>query len=214
MKSSAAPGVRRVPAAHLAPSTSWVGRIRHKRVLLTAIFVLGALIPTALGAEPVDLLDPEWSVRFVLPWVAMLAGVGVRIWGSGNLRKNQEITDTGIYRIVRHPLYLGSLLVLLAYFISVGNPWIGAALFIALVVLVFYPTMLHEEANLASRYPDQVDAYGRLPRLLPNPLRVPEALRTDRFSLHAARRNLGLRTLWFLLVIPLFTHLLIWLQGG
>lgn len=206
-----APAAPRAP--HPADSTSLIGRIRGKRVPLTAVFVLGALVPTALGARPADLLDPQWSVRFVLPWLLMLGGVGVRVWGSGNLRKNQEITDTGIYRMVRHPLYLGSLLVLLAYFLSVGNPWIGAALFVGLVALVFYPTMLHEEANLARRYPDQVDDYRRLPRLVPNPLIVPEALRSDRFTLGAARQNLGLRTFWFLLAIPLLTKLLIWLQG-
>ncbi len=196
------------PASPAQPSARWVGvcnRIRGKRPLLTALFVLAALIlALASGEPPANLLAPRWTLGFVVPWLLLLAGVGVRIWGAGNLRKNQEITDTGIYRMVRHPLYTGSLLVFLVYFLTVGNPWVGLALFVAMVGLVYYPTMISEEQGLAHRYPEHFDRYIRRPRLVPNLRRLPEARATDRFSIRAARSNLGVRSLWVLVLLPLF----------
>lgn len=196
----------RADSGGTSPLIRWIHR---RRPLLTALIVLAALLHALLdGDRPVDLLDPDGSVWFWTAWAAMTLGVGVRIWGSGNLRKNREITRTGVYRMVRHPLYTGSLLMFLAYFVTLGNPGVGLALFGLLVVGVYYPTMLSEEAHLATHFPGQLAGYRGLPRLVPNPLLLPEALRTDRFTLEAARRNLGLRSLGFLVALPLFLELL------
>jgi protein-S-isoprenylcysteine O-methyltransferase Ste14 len=193
------------------PLIRWTHR---RRPILTALLVLAAPLHTlASGAQPADLLEPSWSARFLVPWLLMLAGVAVRLWGSGNLRKNQEITDTGIYRMVRHPLYLGSLSFFLAYFLSVGDMAVGIALFVLLVALVYYPTMLAEEEHLAFRFPGQFSRYDPPPRLLPDLRRLAEAIRTDRFDTGAAYRNLGFRGAWFLLALPLFLGLLEWLQA-
>jgi len=192
------------------PLIRWVHK---RRPFLTAVLVLAAPAHTLLtGERPVDLLDPSPAARFWLPWALMLVGVSIRVWGSGNLRKNQEITGTGVYQMVRHPLYTGSLCGFLAYFLTVGNPWLGVALFAGLL-LVYYPTMLGEEEYLGLKFPEQAAARARLPRLFPNPLRLPAALRTDRFTLNAAWGNLGLRSLWILLLLPLFLKALIWVQA-
>lgn len=188
--------------------------IRRRRPLLTALLVLAAPAHTLLtGARPVDLLDPSGDLRFLIPWILMLAGVAIRIWGSGNLRKNQEITQSGVYSMVRHPLYVGSLAMFLAYFLTVGDLLVGLLLFAALVALVYYPTMLGEEEYLGLKFPDQAAARARLPRLVPNPLRLPEAVRSDRFTFGAAAVNLGLRSLAFLVALPLFLRLLAAIQG-
>lgn len=160
------------------------------------------------GHPPADLLHPRMSAEFLVPWLLMIVGVGVRIWGAGNLRKNQEITSTGIYRMVRHPLYVGSLAMFLALFVTVGDPLWGGILFLAMVVLVYYPTMMDEEAYLEGKFPEQTVAYAPLPRLIPSLRRLPEALRTDRFTLAAARSNLGLRSLGFLVALPVLLELL------
>jgi protein-S-isoprenylcysteine O-methyltransferase Ste14 len=187
--------------------------IHQRRPILTAAIVLAAPAHTlTTGAEPYDLLDPSSDPRFVVSWLLMLIGAAIRIWGSGNLRKNQEVTDTGIYTIVRHPLYTGSLAFFLAFFLTVGAVGFGLALFAALVVLVYYPTMFGEEEYLALKFPPDAHARQSVPRLIPNPLRVPEAVRTDRFSLRSARSNLGLRSLGFLLFLPLFLELLDYLD--
>lgn len=168
----------------------------------------------ATGARPLDLLQATGDARFWVAWALMILGVVIRILGSGNLRKNREVTNTGVYRIVRHPLYTGSLAFFLAYFLTVGDVRIGIALFLALVFLVYYPTMLGEEEYLELKFPEQAAERSSMPRLVPNPLRIPEAVRTERFTLEAARANLGLRSLWFLVFLPVFLKLLDRLQDA
>lgn len=211
MRTEAAVGELKSARRGLWPTIRWIHR---RRPLLTALVVLAApAITLATAAQPLDLLQAETSGRFILAWGLMVFGVVVRLWGSGNLRKNQEITDTGVYALVRHPLYVGSLCFFLAYYLTVGDPWVGLLLFAILVAFVYYPTMLGEEEYLTLKYPAQVARYNAPPRLLPDIRRVPEALRTDRFESAAAYRNLGFRSLWFLLALPVFLKLLILLDN-
>jgi hypothetical protein len=172
------------------------------------VLVLAAPIHLlATGGEPADLLAPgPW--RFWVPWALMISGTAIRIWGSGNLRKNQEITSTGPYAMVRHPLYTGSLAVLLAYFLTAGDPAVGGTLFVFLTGLVYYPTMLSEEESLSRKFPAASNEREHIPRLLPDPRLLPAAIRTDRFSTESARINLGLRSLVFLILLPVFLLLL------
>src|SRR5690606_14280620 len=113
---------------------------------------------------------------------------------------------------VRHPLYVGSLAFFLAYFLTVGDIWIGLALYATLVLLVYYPTMLGEEEYLTLKFPDQFSQYRPPPRLLPDLRRLPDALSSDRFDFSEAYRNLGFRGGWFLLALPAFLRLLRWIQ--
>ncbi|CAN5781474.1 hypothetical protein BH23GEM6_BH23GEM6_00380 [soil metagenome] len=188
--------------------------IRRRRPALTALAVLAAPAHTLItGARPVDLLSPSGDPRFIAAWLLMVLGVGIRIWGSGNLRKNQEITQTGIYRMVGHPLYVGSLAMFLAFFLTVGDLLVGVGLWVVLVALVYYPTMLSEEEYLSLKFPEQARSRARLPRLLPDPRRLPEATRTDRFTFTAANTNLGVRSLGFLIALPVVLRLIMLLQG-
>lgn len=190
-----------------------IGWIYRRRPILTAFVVLAALAHALLTRyAPADLLDPSTSWRFWVPWLLMISGAAVRLWGSGNLRKNQEITSAGVYALIRHPLYLGSLSSFLAYFLSVGNPAIGLAYFAILLIVIYYPTMLAEEEYLRTSFPAQHARQRHPPRLLPDLSRIGEAVSTDRFRTGAAYRNLGFRSLWFLVGLPLFLRLLAMLQ--
>jgi protein-S-isoprenylcysteine O-methyltransferase Ste14 len=194
------------------PLIRWIHR---RRPILTAVVVLAAPAHTLLTtSEPFDLLTPDGSLRFVAAWALVFFGILVRLWGSGNLRKNQEITSSGIYRLVRHPLYLGSLSFFLAYFLTAAVPPVGMALFVGLVLLVYYPTMLGEEEYLTFKFPGQFAEYRPPPRLIPDLRRLPEALRTDRFEIGKAYGNLGFRSFWFVLLLPLFLRILGWLDSS
>lgn len=159
-----------------------------------------------------DLLGQDASPYWFLPWTLAVAGALVRIWGAGNLAKNQGVTRTGIYRMVRHPLYLGNCLIFLAFLITLDGLLVGSLLFLGVLVFLHYPPMLQEEARLAQEHPEQYEAMKGTPRLLPNVLKVREAFATDSFCIHRVRRNYGLRALWGPLLLPVFAEILILLR--
>jgi protein-S-isoprenylcysteine O-methyltransferase Ste14 len=193
-------------------SFCWIAR---RRGLLSVLLGLVAFA-YALWSEagPMDLLGPDASPYWFLPWSLAFAGAGVRIWGAGNLAKNKEVTRTGIYCMVRHPLYLGNCLVFLAFLITLDRLVVGSLLFLGLLFVLHYPPMLQEEARLAREYPQQFEAMQGTPRLLPNLLRLRQALATDRFSIERVHRNYGLRGLWGPILLPIAAEALILLRSS
>ena len=104
------------------------------------------------------------------------AGVGFAVGGAlalrGNyssslvIRKGHELVVHGIYRLVRHPIYLGAILVM------IGGP-IGTSSWIAvfpalLMVPLFLYRMSVEEALLLEEFGDKYRAYmSATKRLIP-----------------------------------------------
>lgn len=144
-----------------------------------------------------------------LVWALLLAGVGLRIWAAANLDKNKFGKPAGPYAVVRHPLYLGTLLISLGFFLSLDMPATGLLLWLGLLGGVFYPVLNKEERELKVWYPQPYGRYVRqVPRLLPNPLALGQAVRTSEFSIKRVRRNFGWRALWFLALVPALNGLL------
>ncbi len=163
-------------------------------------------------ARPLRFFGPERSAWAWVPWGLTLVAILIRFWGAGNLHKRQEMTRTGIYRMVRHPLYLANCLIYLAFFLAFGNPVLGIVLFLLLVFGVHYPLMIQEETGLAQLFPGELEAYQRTPRLLPNLSAFPEALATDRFSWRQALRNRAAGVLWVPVALPLAMEALVRLR--
>ena len=69
-----------------------------------------ALILTVLFAEP--------TLLSLLVCLAVTsAGLSLRLWACGHLKKEKELTTSGPYRYTRNPLYLGNV------FIGIGVAW-------------------------------------------------------------------------------------------
>lgn len=188
---------------------SWVA---GRRGLLASVLWIIAVADVLWGnAEPLDLLGEGASIW--TPWILALVvlGVGVRIWGAGNLNKKAEVTQTGIYRMVRHPLYLGNNLVFLAFFLCLGDLALNIPLFLLLLAL-HYPVMLQEERRLAGEYPAALAEHESVPRLLPDLRALPAALKSDCFCVRRALRNRAAISL-LAFSLPLVMEALIWLRG-
>src|SRR5574341_1314415 len=73
------------------------------RVLARRRVPLGFLVAvvTLVLSRPTWL---SWSVGLAIA----LAGEYLRIWASGHLEKGREVTRSGPYRFLSHPLYVGS----------------------------------------------------------------------------------------------------------
>ncbi|MEX2208947.1 MAG: isoprenylcysteine carboxylmethyltransferase family protein [Myxococcota bacterium] len=146
----------------------------------------------AIGAV---LLSHPTPASLVLGAIPIALGESLRLWATGYLHKNDALTIVGPYAYLRHPLYLGTLLIAIGFLIMA---WNGVAFgFAAAFVLVYFGYYMPykdriESARLEALYGDAYRRYSAaVPRLVPRlhpyqPLaaeRAPEtAWRRTRFA--------------------------------
>src|SRR5262245_60399858 len=81
--------------------------LARKRVALGFIVAVATLV----------LARPTW-VTWRIGLVVAIVGEGVRVWAAGHLEKSREVTRSGPYRFLRHPLYAGSTIMALGIVIA------------------------------------------------------------------------------------------------
>lgn len=109
--------------------------------------------------------QPAWT-SLVAGCVFIAAGLALRAWASGHLRKNTELTTTGPYAYVRNPLYMGSVILAAGFALAARDEWLWAAM-CAFFVAFYFPVILAEEAWLRANFSEYGDYARRVPRLLP-----------------------------------------------
>ncbi|HUF48547.1 MAG TPA: methyltransferase [Vicinamibacterales bacterium] len=87
-----------------------------------------------------------------------LPGELLRVWAAGHIVKGREITTSGPYRFMRHPLYLGSS-ILGAGFAIAACSWPVAALVAAYLGLTLLAAVRTEEATLDDRFAGDYSRY-------------------------------------------------------
>lgn len=96
------------------------------------------------------------SIVFGLP--VAVAGELVRIWAAGHLNKSREVTRSGPYRFVAHPLYLGSSLIGIG--LAIGSGSVAVAVIVAVYLLVTLTAAIRsEEAFLREKFDGAYDDY-------------------------------------------------------
>ena len=103
------------------------------------------------------LAQPSWMTILTGALVA-IPGEAIRLWASGHIEKGREITRSGPYRFVRHPLYVGSA-IMGAGFAVASASWIVAALVAVYLGLTLTAAILTEEATLDARFDGGYAAY-------------------------------------------------------
>ncbi len=121
--------------------------------------------------------DPTWP-RLLAGAVVALLGESIRMWAAGHLEKGREVTMSGPYRWVEHPLYIGSAVMAGGLAIA-SQTWTAALIIVIYVAVTIGAAIRTEEATLRQRFGETYEGYqsGRLS----DP--------TRRFSLERARRN-------------------------
>jgi protein-S-isoprenylcysteine O-methyltransferase Ste14 len=115
----------------------------------------------AVIAQPV-----EWL--FYAAAVIVVLGLAVRLWASGFIMKNKELATNGPYALVRHPLYVGNILILIAFSAASGLWW--TALIVVAFLWFYYPTAIeYEDRKLHKIFEDAWQVFAdQTPALLPN----------------------------------------------
>lgn len=126
-------------------------------------------MPLGFGVAAVFLVFARPSGRSLvwgLPLV--LAGLWLRGYAAGYVKKNAELTRTGPYAYTRNPLYLGSMSLAAGFAVAAGRWWL-VVLLLAMFLFIYVPTILSEEAFLRGAFPEFAEYSRRVPRLLPRP---------------------------------------------
>jgi protein-S-isoprenylcysteine O-methyltransferase Ste14 len=117
---------------------------------------------------------PTWSAGLLVA----LAGECLRVWAAGHLEKGREVTRSGPYRFVRHPLYVGS--VVIAGGVALAARSLNAALVVALYMgMTVAAAVRIEDAQLREAFGSTYDDY-RASRA---------AVMARRFSMRRVLRN-------------------------
>ncbi len=87
-------------------------------------------------------------------------GEAIRVWAAGHLNKAREVTSSGPYRFVGHPLYVGSTV------IGVGVAVASASIPVAVLIAVYLSATVtaaikSEEAFLRRTFGEQYELYRR-----------------------------------------------------
>ncbi len=112
----------------------------------------------ALAGLVVWLAQPTWTL-----WLAgfgiAICGEALRVWAAGHLEKSREVTSSGPYRFLRHPLYTGSALIGLGLIVAAAH--VAVALIVGgYLALTLTAAGRSEEAHLREKFGDAYDAYA------------------------------------------------------
>jgi len=157
------------------------------------------------------------SAQHELSWPGVgiaTCGLLLRLWASGHISKNRELTTSGPYAYTRNPLYLGSLIMIIGFCLAIRDYFLLGAIII-LFAMIYYPTIVAEESKLQRRYREKYQAYQEMvPRMIPRSL-TPMYHTKKRFSWSRVRQNreyravLGFFTVLFIFnLINVLPHLL------
>jgi protein-S-isoprenylcysteine O-methyltransferase Ste14 len=126
-------------------------------------------LPLLIPALPTDL---GGTGRSLLACLLILAGATWSVWSVRHLStclsvvpQARVLIDTGPYRLVRHPLYLGEMVTVTGFAVR-GGHWSHAVVVVLLLALQLYRAA-REEALLAAQVPGYVAYTARTWRIVP-----------------------------------------------
>ncbi|MGC4002172.1 MAG: isoprenylcysteine carboxylmethyltransferase family protein [Pirellulales bacterium] len=139
-----------------------------KRVALSFIIFTTILTSCAcMGMVPREFISGHDLVSGI--GIGMvICGLALRSWAAGTLVKYYELTTTGIYSIMRNPLYLGSFLMISGFCVQLDRPTLPLAAAFVLIP-IYIVTVRKEERHLESTFGDAWRNYAsRTKRFLPS----------------------------------------------
>jgi len=127
----------------------------------------------SIGIILVSVFCFETSPDSIIPYASNFAislivlGLATRMYASGFVLKNKELSTTGPYAFMRHPLYTGNIMILMGLCLINGFFWSFITAFIFL--WFYYPTAIeYEDRKLKSLFPDTWEEWAFMtPALLP-----------------------------------------------
>jgi protein-S-isoprenylcysteine O-methyltransferase Ste14 len=142
------------------PKPSFIVRYRPK---IGALLFLLALPIILVGSRTFPEATWQSFILSTLGYALIIAGVFGRLWSMLYIggRKDKELQRVGPYSVVRHPLYVSSLM------LGLGLSALSQNLLVLIIVLVYFilqyrTTIKHEEAVLSGLFGETYANYKRV----------------------------------------------------
>ena len=127
----------------------------------------------SIGIILVSIFCFDTSPDSIFPYASYIAiglillGLATRMFASGFVLKNKELSTTGPYAFMRHPLYTGNIMILIGLCLINGFLWSFISAFI--FFWFYYPTAIeYEDRKLKSLFPDTWEEWASItPALMP-----------------------------------------------
>ena len=148
--------------------------LRYRIVLVIACLLLinGRRLPYPLSAH----IIPHTEATAWTGAVLCIVGLAFTIWARATLGRNwsaavtlkesHELIDRGPYRLVRHPIYTGLMIMFFATVIALGH--LAGIIGALLVFVSFWIKLGDEEKLMLKQFPEQYAAYQQhVKRIIP-----------------------------------------------
>jgi protein-S-isoprenylcysteine O-methyltransferase Ste14 len=123
----------------------------RQRVTISLFVFSGLILKDLLtGTRPHDTGNFQDPLA-ITGLMTVLIGLAIRSWAAGVINKSKVLATTGPYRMCRHPLYLGSLMMMFGFCVLVGN-LLDACVVFGPVLGIYLLTIQREERRLAERH--------------------------------------------------------------
>lgn len=144
--------------------------------LLYGLITLGYALSFSIGATKLGRVYP-WNTFFAMGMALAAIGLAVRIHSIQTLKQfftysvtkvdNQKIVESGLYKFIRHPGYLGQLMIFFGISISVSN-WLSVLLMMVPVTVGYlYRIQVEERFMLKEMGEDYLDYRSRTKKIIP-----------------------------------------------
>jgi protein-S-isoprenylcysteine O-methyltransferase Ste14 len=131
----------------------------NPRTALASIARLRVPLGFASGLLVLWLADPT-GASLAAGSVVASVGEALRVWAAGHLQKSREVTASGPYRWMAHPLYVGSA-IMGAGLAFASNNLIVAVVIATYLVVTLVAAVRTEERSLRRMFGDAYDRYRR-----------------------------------------------------
>ena len=127
-------------------------KLRYHEASRQWFAVLFVLLVSLLGHPVPELFYAGTAIAVV--------GMLVRMWASGYVMKNKQLATNGPYAYVRHPLYVGNILLLIGFSLA-SSLWWSFVLMIALLWFYYPPTISYEDNKLRGIFGEEWEAWSK-----------------------------------------------------
>ena len=124
-------------------------------VMMSSLLFVAMFVLAGLNIRYEWCILPDWlvileSVDFLLGYALYVEVIRENVWLSRTIevQDNQQVVDTGLYGIVRHPMYTATLALFLDMPLVLASPWSFAIMLLYVPILV---KRIHNEEAVLKR---------------------------------------------------------------